>query len=549
MNGMKTINIIILTSIIFISIGVIGIARIDEHDFCKNFFEKSIRYTINNSLIRNEHQIPSFDWDIMPHDPIYINGDDDFIESNGVIEGNGTKHDPYLIQGWNISCKKDDGIVIRNTKNYFIISKCFIHNGGENRNGIVFKNVQNGLIQNNTIYANKCGIFFATQLEGKENSEHNIIKNNEILFNIEGISFEHTLKGWHQHNKVSQNNISHNTVGMYMIMSENNTICYNNFILNDWIAIFIDQCRGGGEHNCVHHNNFIKNGMAEQASGFQVFDTGETNFWNESYPSGGNYWSDYEGIDYYSGVNQKNSGPDGIGDTPYMIRNRSLVKWLPLRNDSYPLMSPVGTIDIPLPPNKPMINCSPCAKENNLLQFKISSIDPNEDHVYFTINWGDQTGTEWLGPYNSDEIITFNHTWSNHGIYEITVKVKDDSSQAQQKIIIQTNKTIVIFPENVIITPTKGLYISNTKIFDFDLLFMPSIIFGNIDVHVEMKTDELSIQKVKYYLDNELQETVNSEPYIWLWDQPGFSRYQLQTKIFSAYGCNMSYQMVVWKFF
>ncbi|MFQ6084384.1 MAG: PKD domain-containing protein, partial [Candidatus Aminicenantia bacterium] len=47
------------------------------------------------------------------------------------------------------------------------------------------------------------------------------------------------------------------------------------------------------------------------------------------YPSGGNYWSDYIGIDLYSGPNQDQPGSDGIGDAPYTFYGGQ---------DNYPFM-------------------------------------------------------------------------------------------------------------------------------------------------------------------------------------------------------------------
>ena len=52
-----------------------------------------------------------------PHDPIYIVGDD-FSEENGVIDGNGTPEDPYIIEGWEV---EGSGIVIRDTEASFVL--------------------------------------------------------------------------------------------------------------------------------------------------------------------------------------------------------------------------------------------------------------------------------------------------------------------------------------------------------------------------------------------------------------------------------------------
>ncbi|MBU1158587.1 MAG: right-handed parallel beta-helix repeat-containing protein [Candidatus Thermoplasmatota archaeon] len=65
----------------------------------------------------------------------------------------------------------------------------------------------------------------------------------------------------------------------------------------------------------VYHNNIMHNSI-------QAYDDGD-NLWDDGYPSGGNYWSDYEGID---------ANMDGIGDTPYLFDAGA--------QDSYPLMTP-----------------------------------------------------------------------------------------------------------------------------------------------------------------------------------------------------------------
>jgi hypothetical protein len=59
--------------------------------------------------------------------------------------------------------------------------------------------------------------------------------------------------------------------------------------------------------------------------------------WDDGYPSGGNYWSDYNGTDFYHGPYQNVTGSDGIGDTPYVVN-------VIYGNDTdhYPLMKPYG---------------------------------------------------------------------------------------------------------------------------------------------------------------------------------------------------------------
>jgi len=59
----------------------------------------------------------------------------------------------------------------------------------------------------------------------------------------------------------------------------------------------------------AYHNNFKNNTTQAYISG------GAFNLFNEVYPQGGNFWSDYHAVDLYRGPNQDEPGPDGTGDT------------------------------------------------------------------------------------------------------------------------------------------------------------------------------------------------------------------------------------------
>lgn len=109
--------------------------------------------------------------------------------------------------------------------------------------------------------------------------------------------------------------------GVRLSYSSENIIAGNNIIrnTNDGLSLY------RSSNNFIYHNSFIENFH-------QVVSMYSRNFWDNGYPDGGNYWSDYEGTDSHSGSYQNETGYDWIGDTPYMIDEND--------QDDYPLMYP-----------------------------------------------------------------------------------------------------------------------------------------------------------------------------------------------------------------
>ncbi|MGB2770136.1 MAG: C25 family cysteine peptidase [Candidatus Zixiibacteriota bacterium] len=56
-----------------------------------------------------------------------------------------------------------------------------------------------------------------------------------------------------------------------------------------------------------------------------------------------------------------------------------------------------------------------------------STTDPDGDSLYYLFGWGDETYSEWLGPYASGDPVEASHTWADTGSYEITVIAKDEN--------------------------------------------------------------------------------------------------------------------------
>jgi len=52
--------------------------------------------------------------------------------------------------------------------------------------------------------------------------------------------------------------------------------------------------------------------------------------------------------------------------------------------------------------------------------------DIDQDKLYYQFDWGDNTQSEWIGPFDSGENVSVKHEWSKKGNYNIIAQVKDD---------------------------------------------------------------------------------------------------------------------------
>jgi len=170
----------------------------------------------------------------------------------------------------------------------------------------------NAELTRNSITACHCGLLLA------KSSCYNAIVGNNISNNDVGIS----LYDSSNNNIILLNNIDKNyDTGIKVHSSCYNAIVGNNISNNDvGISLY------GSNNNTIFHNNFVNN------SGQVGYSYLTNNHWDCGYPSGGNYWSDYNGTDYYGGPYQNETGSDGIGDTPYVIDQNN--------KDKYPLVRP-----------------------------------------------------------------------------------------------------------------------------------------------------------------------------------------------------------------
>ena len=261
------------------------------------------------------------------NDFVVINADNVTIEGFTFLNG----LDACVVYGsgclisQNNFINNNDGVDLKADGN--TVSNCFF-NGTTDVSVVVFytdnNTVTSNVIQksyfagiyvdggsNNTVMGNEVNdcADFGTILDMF--SVNNTVANNEIA----NCGFEDTpapLNFWNSgivlnvysdSNQIVENNVSDNKIGLSQRYYSNN--------------------------NSIYHNSFIDNQVqVKEVDGIPDC----ANLWDNGYPSGGNYWSNYGGTDSFHGPYQNVTGSDGIGDTPYVIDANN--------TDHYPLMLP-----------------------------------------------------------------------------------------------------------------------------------------------------------------------------------------------------------------
>jgi len=77
------------------------------------------------------------------------------------------------------------------------------------------------------------------------------------------------------------------------------------------------------------------------------------------------------------------------------------------------------------PPEIPTIIGPTIGITGEQYRYNLKATDPDGNLLFYTIDWGDHTRTEDLGPYASGQEISINHSWSIPGRYMVQVQTED----------------------------------------------------------------------------------------------------------------------------
>jgi parallel beta-helix repeat protein len=334
---------LVLMLFLLVSIGVIGIS-----------VKVNRAWAIEKIYILSDGSIMPSDAPIQRNGDVYtltdnINSVDDGIQidrnnmtldgAGHTVQGSGSNFAVYLPGNSNITIRNMviqsfmEGIYLSNSSNVSLRSNTIT---GISEEGIYLYSSSNCGILDNEIAASAGGVFLGSSSDNNVSGNTitscdyglNIQHSPDCNFSSNSIRLSNQFGMWLYNStgsNVSQNNITGNAIGIELNYSPLCIIYENQIASNQYAISFVFSLQ-----NRIFHNNFDQN--AQLFKGLQG-----TNTWDDGYPSGGNYWSGYNGLDLYSGPGQNLTGSDGIGDSALVLDPQIAI---PQNIDHYPLMTP-----------------------------------------------------------------------------------------------------------------------------------------------------------------------------------------------------------------
>lgn len=367
-----------------------------------------------------------------PHGPIVINGDGDFTAANGVTRGSGTDADRYIIEGWDIGGAAGDGVRVLNTAAYFTLRSLYIHAAGDH--GVYLYNVSNGRISNVLLSANQKGISVSystnvtirrvTVLDSRQgwgihvHASHVVsVTGSRALANaVGGILLAYSTGA-----NVTGVSLAGGRYGLDTYESMDVAISATTISNATRVGLLVETSSGV----VAYHDNFVHNAI--QAS----LTLGAAAIFDHGYPDGGNFWSDYRGVDHCSGKTQLVcNGPDGLGDFPY--DNGSV-------HDRYPLMEPYDT-----PPRASFAVAPTTANASTLFSVDASaSTDLEDPPRALEVRWDWEGDGVWDTNWSLEKVA--HHRYDEPGTYHLGLEVRDSggATNATRMIVVVTPAPLV----------------------------------------------------------------------------------------------------------
>ena len=255
-------NTIINNDLAGINVWFSSYNSISENNIRNNYYGIVLQYSVENTLRNNHMSDNKRNFFIWGDTPSYFYHD---IDSSNTVDD---KPMCYWLDQHNRSVPSDAGYVALIHSSNITVQNLDLNNNGQ---GVLLVQTENSIIGGNTITNNRWSVY--------------------LLFS--------------SNNTVSENSLVNSGSGIYLSDSSTNTI-YGNSVANNYVGIDLSYHFYPSTNNTIYNNNFVNN--TEQV--YISTHPSHANFWDNGYPSGGNYWSNYTGVDL---------NHDGIGDSYQVI--------------------------------------------------------------------------------------------------------------------------------------------------------------------------------------------------------------------------------------
>jgi parallel beta-helix repeat protein len=223
--------------------------------------------------------------------------------SNNNISGNSLTLNDY-------ACIRVDG-----SSNNTIVKNRMVNNG----QGVWVEAASNNNIRGNTVTKNQYGVRLHGSSSSNTISGNNITASDWANIRLDGSS----------NNSIIGNTVTNSPMGIHLKTSSDCNSIAGNTMKNNSYGVWLEL---SSSSNKIYHNNFMDDNPQ-----IYINSTAKANSWDDGYPSGGNYWCYYKGVDLCSGLRQDEAGSDGIGDQPRTIDVYN--------TDNYPLMAPCSVLE------------------------------------------------------------------------------------------------------------------------------------------------------------------------------------------------------------
>ena len=292
-----------------------------------------------------------------------------------------------------------------------------------NEVGLQFANGDNITARGNSFTANS-----RVGVELTHMNDSLVINNNIRKSSGEGVHFDFCRNVTLQDNVLESSGQVTYGFGIYVVETTSSKIYFNKIasqnLTADHKAIGIDfssyiQIVGNriaqtDMMRMAHNNNMSLYNNSFVTSQLPILVNVTGSIWDNGYPSGGNFWSNYQGYDWMSGPAQNVSGPDGIGDTPRQLDLDNI--------DHYPLMT-----DCLVPNTPPFASfaISPMWGDTTVAFFMNASSSSDNQTLFngIQVRWDFDGNGTWDTSWSTNK--TTEHKFAEAGNYTAKLEVRD----------------------------------------------------------------------------------------------------------------------------